>query len=98
MKKVLSLVAVAGMFAFASCESKKVEETHNTTEETTVTDDMGSDETISADTTGTTTTGTEGTTTTGTEGTTTTGTEGTTTTGTTTTGTTSGTTGTTTAQ
>ena len=58
MKKVLSLVAVAGMFAFASCESNKVEET-TTTEatETTVTEEVTVDSAaVIVDTTATTTT------------------------------------------
>lgn len=59
MKKVLSLVAVAGMFAFASCESKKVEET-TTTETTVESTEMTADTTTATvDTTAATTTTTD---------------------------------------
>ncbi|HSI91522.1 MAG TPA: hypothetical protein VK927_10430 [Adhaeribacter sp.] len=36
MKKVLSLLAVAGVFTFASCETKTTETSETTTSETTV--------------------------------------------------------------
>ena len=42
MKKVLSLLAVAGLFTFASCEKKTTEET-TTTETTTENTDMSAD-------------------------------------------------------
>lgn len=58
MKKVLSLLAVAGLFTFSSCESKKTEETTTTTEETTVesTDVTADTAAVTVDTAATTTT------------------------------------------
>ena len=67
MKKVLSLLVVAGMFTFASCESKKTEETTTTETTTEGTATEGTDMSAEGTTTATdtaATTGTEGTTTT----------------------------------
>ena len=65
MKKLFTVLAVAGVFTFASCESKKVEETNTTTVEGTEAEDMGTEATTTTtDSASTTTTDAAGTTTT----------------------------------